>query len=97
MKEIGDLLRRPILWISHIRPGVELPEYNTVNRVRKHLSDSLAINSVRLAHQFFDPATQLSAVGRERFLANNGTDLDHLSDVGCETLATVYRDFIASV
>lgn len=97
MKEIGDLVQRPILWISHMRPSVESPEYDTVNRVRKHLSDALAANAARLGHHFFDPTTQVSAVGRERFLAKDGTDLDHLSDLGCETLATIYRGFIASV
>jgi hypothetical protein len=97
MKEIGDLVQRPILWISHMRPSVELPEYDTVNRVRKHLSDSLAFNAARLAHRFFDPTTQVSAVGRERFLTKNGTDLDHPSDLGCKHLAAIYRDFIASI
>jgi hypothetical protein len=96
MRQIGRLAARPILWISHMRPGVESPEFENVNRVRKHLADALAVNAVRLSHHFFDPTVQLAAVGREQFLAKDGTDLDHLSKRGALELASVYRDFIAS-
>jgi hypothetical protein len=96
MREIGELLRRPILWISHIRPGEESPQFESVNRVRKQISDALALNAARLSHSFFDPTTQVTVIGRERFLRRQGADLDHLSGVGSAHLAGIYRDFIAS-
>lgn len=96
MREIGDLLAKPVLWISHMRPGSDAPEFETVNKVRSHLSNALSANAVRLGHRFFDPSSQVAAHGRDQFLAKKGADLDHLSEFGTQQLAGIYRDFVVS-
>jgi hypothetical protein len=96
MRDIGTLLGKRILWISHIRPASDAPEYTTVNNVRKHLADALAANAKQLGHAFFDPTCEVTAVGREDFFAKGGMDLDHLSELGASRLARVYRQFIAA-
>ncbi|EPR12676.1 hypothetical protein M527_01115 [Sphingobium indicum IP26] len=82
--------QRPIIWVSHQRPPSTDPEYETVNKVRSHLSVSLKAGAQALSDMFFDPSTIAAEMGQEVFFQGGGRDLDHLTQEAAKVLSARY-------
>lgn len=94
MRRIRDQLgNHNIVWVSHMRPPSDAPQFSTVNAVRKALADVIQLGASRLGDKFFDPSEVAAEVGQRDFFMKDGEDLDHLTPLAAERLAQVYAAF----
>lgn len=95
MADIRRLLRdRPVIWVSHMRPGGEDPRYSLVNKIREQGAKVLQDSASLLGDQFFDPSSVVPEMGIEQFFQKGGEDLDHLTPEAAKRLAQIYKTMI---
>ena len=88
---------RPILWVSHIRPPSDAPEYDTLNKVRRHISATLCTGADRLGNGFFDPSDIARQMGQAAFFMQDGRDLDHMTPEAARILSGRYKEICTEI
>lgn len=81
---------RPIIWVSHMRPASDDPQYATVIQTRADLAQMLCANAALLGDHFIDPSETAAVMGQRSFFQKAGTDLDHLTPAAAAAMAEVY-------
>ena len=96
MRRIKRTLRnRPVVWVSHARPPAGDPAHEHVIAMRSHLANVLRRGAAALGDGFFDPSTVAAEMGKERFFAKGGADLNHLTAEATEAVADRYLERMA--
>lgn len=85
---------KPVIWVSHMRPGGTEPRHSTVNEVRLLGAHTLREGAAALGDRFFDPSDVATEMGPTAFFQQDGEDLDHMTPAAAERLGQIYRGMV---
>lgn len=95
MQEIKEALGgRPVIWVSHMRPGGDEPRYKMLNSVRRQGAVALSEGAIRLRDRFFDPSEVCQEMGAKAFFQRDGEDADHMTPEAAVRLGQIYRGMV---
>lgn len=98
MRQIkAELKGKPVIWVSHIRPGGTEERDAVVNAVRLLGANTLRAGAAALGDRFFDPSEVAAEMGRAAFFQKNGEDLDHMTPAAAERLGQIYLGMIRDI
>ena len=95
MHKIHSLVpNKKIVWLSHIRPSNQDETLQKVVETRRILAQNQFETAKELGDKFYDPIVVIEQLGDKVFFRDDGNDINHISELGEESLAKEYIKII---